>query len=149
MANTSKSKGTRRETSEKRKARARGLDCIRSENHAPGRDLDIRADVLRIVEVKDRKQGNAHRWLKKTRKNHPDYPAAVVWHRTSVKSGNTQASPDGPTLAHLPSEDYYDLLAVAEEAAKVVQSEAEIGSELAGLSEAVQRIRDKYEGATT
>lgn len=115
-----KAKGTARETRAKRDAEAVGLEARRAENNLPGRDVDIVADRLRIVEVKDRQQLNVHKTLADTARRWPNLPPAVLWHRTSVKAGNAKASPDGPTLLALPWDDYLDLLAVAKHAYALV-----------------------------
>lgn len=113
-----KAQGTRRETWFVRKAEAAGLTARRYENNAPGRDVDIEADTLRIFEVKDRANLNIHKTLADTINRWPGLPAAVVWHRLSRKDGNTKRTPDGPTIVALPVDDYLALLAAARKAAE-------------------------------
>ncbi len=104
--------------------RGTSLDARKAEHNGAGRDVDIRADVLRIVEDKDRQQLNVHKTLRHTQDNHPGYPPAVVWHRVSKAAGAKRSTPDGPTLACLPVPDWVDLLDIADSATRYLAATA-------------------------
>lgn len=144
MANPSKAKGTYRETWSVAQATERGLPARRAETNQPARDVDVQADRLRIHEVKDRQNLNVHKTLKASQVRY-DAPCAVIWHRTSRKGDNTRLSPDGPTIAALPVDDYLDLLAVAR-AAQAVRDYADDSLDFVmdTLDEALTRIDRKY-----
>lgn len=119
-----KDKGTRRETKLVNELGAAGIPARRAENHAPGRDVDLRTGPLRIVEVKDRQQLNIHKTLAATLRNHPGHLAGVVWHRTSKADGAKRASPDGPTVWALPVNDAIDLFCVERAAWRLLDAVA-------------------------
>lgn len=123
MVNKPKAKGTKRETWLVNRLIEAGLNAARSSNNLPGRDVDVHADVPRIVEVKDRQQLNVHKALLKTQREHPEFPPAVLWHRTSKAEGQKVASPDGPTIVALPFDDWIDLLKIAKAARDVAETD--------------------------
>ncbi len=119
--NKPKAKGTRREVIVRDAALSRNMGARRSENNLAGRDVDVYADVLRVIEVKDRQQLNVHKTLANTLKRWPEQRGAVVWHRTSKKAGAARSTPDGPTIAATTLDDFMDLLAIAKAAADVAE----------------------------
>lgn len=149
MANRPKQKGTYRESLVRDQAVSKGLPAQRFENGGEGRDVDVRADMLRVLEVKDRQNLNVHKILAKTIARWPESPPAVVWHRTSKADGNVRATPDGPTIMALPLPDGLDLLAVARQATAVVDAEAHGDDRsrttaIGALADALREIRRKY-----
>lgn len=147
MVNRPKQKGTARETWLVKAASACGLAAKRFDFGAPGRDVDIHADVLRVYEVKDRANLNVHKTLGNTLKRWPTHPAGVVWHRTSRKGENVKATADGPTVVCVPVQDHLDLLVVARAARHLVA--ACDGYDLGSVSSCRDELRDAVDRITT
>lgn len=116
-----------------------------SEHNSAGRDVDVKADVLRIIEVKDRQQLNAHKVVAATMKAHPNYPPSLVWHRVEKPAGAKRSKPSGPTLAMLPLLDYVHLLEIATASERYLFSDDAHDRQL--LVEAITAVQNQYPAA--
>jgi len=124
------------------------LEARYAEHNGAGRDVDIRADLLRIAEVKDRQQLNVHKTLAHTQSHHPNYPPAVLWHRVSKPSGAKRSIPDGPAIIALPYRDWIDLVEIAAAASRHLdQASPDEYARMAELEYAVLRAYGRYPDA--
>ena len=101
------------------------------------------------VEVKDRKQLNAHRVVKDAQAANADQPVALVWHRTSKADGAQRATPDGPTLAMVDEQLFYAMasaLAILYQAWSFREHDGILDACWDDAAALIERLDERYPG---